>query len=95
MLLPPDMPDPRDKAMIDAFVEVNARERSGRAWSFWLTVAAVSLGMLWSVRIEFIPNALRLLFAVLGGVGLLLFLAFLSMKPFGRNLYAGPEWWWP
>ena len=93
-LPPPVDIDPKTKAMIDALVEVSERERSRRAWSFWLFIAAVSLAALWTVRYEVIPDVIRLALAVIGGVGLLLFLAFLSTKPFGRGYYAGPAWWW-
>jgi hypothetical protein len=93
MLLPPDMADAKSKEMIDALGEVTERERSRRAWSFWLTVAAVSLVALWAVRYEWLPTFLRLALAIVGGLGLLLFLVFLSTKPFGRGYYAGPQWW--
>ena len=94
LLLPPDKPDPGTKVMIDAVIEVAGRERSRRAWSFWLTVAALSLGALWCVRYEFLPDAARLGLAIVGGLGLVLFLFFLSTKSFGRSYYAGPSWWW-
>jgi hypothetical protein len=93
-MLPPVNINPKDKAMIDAVVEVSERERSRRAWSFWIFVGAISLAALWCVRYEFLPNAVRLALAAIGGLGLLLFLFFLSTKPFGRGYYAGPEWWW-
>ena len=94
MMPPPVNIDPKDKAMIDALVEVSERERSRRAWSFWISVAVVSLVALWCVRYEAIPDIIRLALAALGGVGLLLFLFFLSTKSFGRGYYAGPAWWW-
>ena len=94
MLLPPDMIDPKNKAMIDALMDVTERERSRRAWSFWLAICAISLGALWCVRYEFLPNVIRLLLAILGAFGGLLFLVFLSTKPFGRSFYSGPSWWW-
>jgi len=94
MLPPVHNIGPKNKAMIDALMDVTERERSRRAWSFWLTVGGVSLALLWCVRYEFLPNAVRLAIAVVGGVGLLLFLVFLSTKPFGRGYYAGPTWWW-
>ena len=79
--------------MIDAYLEVRDRDRSRRAWQFWLLVAAVSIGALWLVRYEWIPQYVRLGFAIVGGIGLLLFLAFLSTKSLGRDFYAGPSWW--
>jgi len=85
--------DPKNKAMIDAYLEVRDRDRGRRAWQFWLWVAAASFGALWLVRYEWIPQYVRLGFAVTGGIGLLGFLAFLSAKPFGRDFYAGPSWW--
>jgi hypothetical protein len=90
----PENVKPEDKATIDALVEVTEREKSRRAWSFWLFVAGLSLCALWTVRYEAIPNIVRLVLAALGGLGLLLFLVFLSTKPFGRGYYAGPAWWW-
>jgi hypothetical protein len=94
LLLPPDKVDPKSKLMIDALVDASEDERSRRAWSFWLTVAGLSLVALWCVRYDVLPNVLRLALALVGGIGLLLFLVFLSMKPFGRGYYAGPTWWW-
>jgi hypothetical protein len=93
-MLPPVNIDPKNKAMIDALMDVTERDRSRRAWSFWLTVGGASLVVLWCVRYEFLPNLVRLVLAVVGGLGLLLFLFFLSTKPFGRGYYAGPAWWW-
>ena len=94
LLLPPDKVDPKNKAMIDALVDVSERERSRRAWSFWLTVGGISLIALWCVRYDFFPNAIRIALACVGGLGLLGLLVFLSTKPFGRGYYAGPAWWW-
>jgi len=85
--------DPNDKAMIDALVEVSERQKSRRAWSFWLFVGGASLAALWCARYDFIPDLVRLTLVVIGGLGLLLFLVFLSTKPFGRGYYAGPAWW--
>jgi hypothetical protein len=93
MLLPPNLADPKSKEMIDALVEAMERERSRRAWSFWLSVGAASVAALWSVQYETLPDFLRLSLAVVGGLGLLAFLFFLSTKPFGRGYYAGPQWW--
>ena len=93
LLMPPDKADPKNKAMIDALMDVAERDRTRRGWSFWLTVAAASLVALWGVRYDFLPGSLRLALAVLGGVGLLLVLVFLSTKAIGRGFYAGPDWW--
>ena len=85
--------DPKNKAMIDAIVDVRERERSHRAWHYWLVVGVGSFGALYAVRFEFLPFGVRVAFVALGGIGLLLFLVFLSTKWFGRNFYAGPSWW--
>ena len=84
---------PENKAMIDSFVDVRARERSHRAWRFWLVVALASVGALYAVRFEFLPLAVRVALIAIGGIGFLLFLVFLSTKSFGRDFYTGPEWW--
>src|SRR5690242_20094473 len=52
--------DPNDKAMIDALVEVSERQKSRRAWSFWLFVGGASLAALWCARYDFIPDLVRL-----------------------------------
>ena len=85
--------NPKDKAMIDALLDVTERERSRRAWRFWIFVAAVSVAAAYLARYEFLPGLLRVALAVLGGLGIVLFLVFLSTKPFGRGYYAGPSWW--
>ena len=84
---------PENKAMVDAFVDVRERERSHRAWHFWLVVGAASVVALYAVRFEFLPFGVRVALVAIGGLGFLLFLVFLSTKSFGRNFYAGPSWW--
>ena len=80
--------------MVDAYLDGKGRTSSRRAWSFWITVGAVSVLALWCVRYDFLPDAVRVALTIVGGLGLLLFLGFLSTKPFGRGYYAGPQWWW-
>jgi hypothetical protein len=92
-VLPPTNIDPKNKAMIDAYIDVVERDRSKRAWQFWLFVAAASVAGLYLVRFEWLHQYVRLALAIVGVIGLLLFLAFLSTKPFGRAYYAGPSWW--
>jgi hypothetical protein len=92
-VLPSPNIDPKNKAIIDAYLDVRDRDRSRRAWQFWLFVAAVSIGALWLVRYDWLPQYFRLSLAIVGGIGLLFFLAFLSTRPFGRGYYAGPSWW--
>jgi hypothetical protein len=82
-----------DKALIDSVIDVAEREKSRRAWRFWLVVAAASVAAIYSVRIDFLPGSLRIALAAVGGLELPLFLVFLSMKAFGRNYCAGPSWW--
>lgn len=79
--------------MIDALIDADERRRDRRGWSFWLTVLALSLAAGWACRYDAIPGSIRIALAVLGAIGALLFLAFLSTKPFGRGFYNGPEWW--
>jgi hypothetical protein len=92
-VLPPVNIDPKDKAMIDALIDVTEREKSRRAWRFWLVVAMASLGALYCVRFEWLPQFVQLALIIFGGLGLLLFAVFLSTKSFGRDYYAGPSWW--
>lgn len=91
LLLPPDKVDAKNKTMIDAFVDVSERDRSRRSWYWWLAVCLTSLGALWLVRYDFLPNAVRLGLAIAGGIGFLGFLLFLSTKRFGRSDYSGPS----
>ena len=93
--------DPADKATIDAVIEVNERARAVRAWRFWMVVALSSLAALWCVRYDALSDVVRLALAILGGVGLLLFLVFISTKRYGRGWWAGPDFsalfsgcWW-
>ena len=85
--------DPKDKAAIDAIVDVEEAANERRGWAFWLAVAAVSVVFVCIARFDVVPGAVRIAFALVGGVGILLFLCFLSTKPFGRDFYNGPEWW--
>lgn len=54
MLLPPDLADPRSKAMIDAYIEVRQRHRAHRAWRMWLLVFGASIAALWLAQYEWI-----------------------------------------
>ncbi len=84
---------PKDKALIDALVDVTERERSARAWRFWIFVAVASAIAANVSTYDALPWFIRLALALLAGLGILLFLVFLSTKPFGRGYYAGPSWW--
>jgi uncharacterized membrane protein YkvI len=85
--------DPESKSAIDALVAFEQRRSDRRAWSFWLAVAVLSVIAALASRIQSLPELLQAGFLIVGVVGLLLFLAFLSTKPFGRDFYNGPEWW--
>ena len=85
--------DPRDRARLDTLVDSTQRERSRRGWRIWLVVAVTSFGLILLTQYEVIPAYLRIAMAVIGSVGLLLFLVFLSTKPFGHWDSSG-FWWW-
>jgi len=85
--------DPRDKTRLDALVDATHRERSRRAWRVWLVVAVTSVGLILLARYDWINPYLRVAMAVIGWLGLLLFLVFLSTKRYGRWDSSG-LWWW-
>jgi hypothetical protein len=88
-------PSPKDRAMIDAVIEVNERERKRQGWRRALTIAGISLVALVAVRLEALPSVVRAGLAVGGLIGMLGFLVFLSTKPFGRSNFSGSFWaWW-
>jgi hypothetical protein len=86
--------DPKAKLMIDAVVDTDTKGRDRRGWSFWLTVAVLSAVAVGTALVDALPAGLRFTLAILGCIGAVLFLTFLSTKPFGRNFYNGPNWWW-
>lgn len=86
--------DPKAKLALDALIEADERRRDRRAWSFWVTIGVASICAGWISRIESLPGVIQIGLLAFGGIGAILFLAFLSTKPFGRNFYNGPEWWW-
>ena len=85
--------DPKDRARLDILVDSTQRERSRRAWRMWLSVAVTSLGLILLTQYDVIPAYLRVAMAVVGSIGLLLFLVFLSTKPYGHWDSRG-SWWW-
>jgi hypothetical protein len=93
MLPPPVNIDPRQKDMIDALVDAQERKRAGRQWVTWLTVLAVSLAGLYAFNHGFVSGWLGNTLAIVGIVGIFLFLAFLSTLPFGRG-DSSFKWWW-
>lgn len=84
--------DPHDKAMIDNVVDVQERSKSRRDWVIALVTLGVSLLFLHMVNSDSVSGWLADAFAVLGVLGILVFLAFLSTKPFGRSDYSW-RWW--
>lgn len=88
--------DPRDKAFIDAHLECEAKQTSRKGWLVWLVIAIASVIAVYAAMFDVLPDALRLVLVVAGGIGILLFIAFLSTKSFGRGYWNGPEmgWWW-
>ena len=86
--------DPKDRTRLDALIESTERERSRRHWRIWLVVALASLGLLISAQIDLLPPYLQLAMVIAACVGLLLFLVFLSTKPYGHWDTSWFWWWW-
>jgi len=86
--------DPRDRARLDALVDSTQRERSRRTWRIWVIVAITSLGLILLTQYDVIPGYLRVAMAVIGSLGLVLFLVFLSTKPYGHWDSPGSGFWW-
>jgi fatty acid desaturase len=84
--------DPRDKARLDALTDSTQRKKSRRAWRVWLIVAFTSLALVLSAQFDLIHPYLRIAMVVIGSVGLLMFLVFLSTKPYGHWDSSG--FWW-
>ena len=84
-------PNAKDRAMIDAVIEVNERARNQRGWWRCGITAALSIGALLLVPVDALPQSLRLALAAVGGLGLLAVLFFLSTKSIGRS---DTSWWW-
>jgi hypothetical protein len=85
--------DPKGKALVDTVLDTEKRERERRGWRFWLFVASSSVAAIYFATFDVLPGWARIVLATMGGTGALLFLCFLSGKPFGRNFYDGPDWW--
>jgi len=84
--------DPRQKDMVDRLYEVERRKRSRKAWVIWLSVLAISLAILYGFNHGLISGWFGNWLAFAAIVGVILFLAFLSTKPFGRGDASFP-WW--
>jgi hypothetical protein len=85
--------NPRDTTSLDAVIDAAHRAESRRGWSFWTAVAVLSGVAIWVGTFEALPDWLQITLVIFGAVGLLLFLCFLSTKPFGYGYYNGPSWW--
>ena len=85
--------DPHDKSILDYQVDKLEAKRTWRGWILWLTILVVSLCALFLFNNEFVTGWLGLTFAIGGVLGVFLFLAFLSTKPFGHG-DSTARWWW-
>jgi hypothetical protein len=85
--------DPHNKAVIDALVDAEQRQRTRRGWIIWLVVLALSLTSLYLFNHDLVSGWIGTALAIGGVVGILLFLVFLSTKPFGHS-DSSYRWWW-
>ena len=86
-------PDPHNKAVLDYLADHQERRRSRRSWIIWLVIAASSLGALYVFNHGYVSGWLGNTLAIAGIIGVLLFFAFLSTKPYGRS-DSSFRWWW-
>jgi hypothetical protein len=85
--------DPRDRAFIDSLVDEEQRKSSRRGWRFWIIELALSVACLVAFKFGLLTGWFGLVLAGGGALGVLLFLAFLSTKPFGHSDFSF-RWWW-
>ncbi len=85
--------DPHNKAVLDYMVDKQEHRRARRSWVVWLVILASSLGALYLFNHGYVSGWLGNTFAIAGVVGVFLFLAFLSTKPFGHS-DSSFRWWW-
>ena len=81
--------NPRDKAMMDAVIEVTERHNAARSWLRWCVVGVVSVCIGLLVFVEIWPGWLKIVFAAISIVGFLLFLIFLSTTQIGKDIADG------
>jgi hypothetical protein len=86
-------PDPHNKATTEYFAEAAERKRSRRGWVIWLFVLGISLLFLYLFNHGLVSGAFGIALAIAGIIGVFLFLAFLSTKPFGHSDFSW-RWWW-
>ncbi len=77
---------PRDKAMMDAVIEVTERHQAARSRIRWFVVAVASVGIGLLVFTESLPWWLRMTFAAISVLGFLVFLIYLSTTQIGKDL---------
>ena len=77
--------DPKDKQVIDIVVDDESNRKSVRSWIVWIIVLVISLCALYLVNHDYVTGILGKTLAVSGILGVFLFIAFLSTKPFGRS----------
>ena len=82
----------RDQLMLDALIEVSERDRARRQCWYWLSVFVLSCVAWFIVYQEIFNGWIQLSLAILGALGHLCFLVFLSTKPWGRGWNL---WWLP
>jgi hypothetical protein len=85
--------DPRDKALIDFVVDEDQRKSSRRGWKIWLPELVLSLICLYAFNHDFVSGWFGTVLGVGGAIGVFLFLAFPSTKPFGHSDFSF-RWWW-
>jgi len=85
--------NPRDKLMLDALIDVSERDRSRRQWWIWSIIFALSCVAWFVVYQEVFAGWMQLSLVILGTLGILCFLIFLSTKPFGHGWDLWWSWW--
>lgn len=93
MMPPPVNIDPHQKAYVDMLADSQERKRSRRSWVVWVVILAIGLACLYAFNHGFVTGAAGNAVAIVGIVGVFLFLAFLSTKAYGVAA-ASFRWWW-
>ena len=86
-------PDPYNKGVIDYLVTKQEQKRSRRAWIVFVLILGVSLTLLYLFNHGVVSGVLGNILALVGIAGVVLFLGFLSTKPFGHS-DTSFRWWW-
>jgi cell division protein FtsW (lipid II flippase) len=84
---------PSAKAAMDVVFEVEQRKRSRRSWIIWLAVLLASLIALYLFNHDLIAGWPGQALAIAGIIGVILFLAYLSTRWYGRST-SSFRWWW-